>query len=571
MLLPFGRLKVGVSRKQAQAQADVLVQRLAKQYPQFYEGWIIQVQPLRNTFVFPETRKSLWILLGAVAFVLLIACANVANMLLARGASRQPEVAVRTTLGAGRWRVIRQLLTESILLAFLGAGLGLLFTYWGIDILKALAPGSLPLTKDISMDARMLGFTLVVLLVTGVGCGLVPALQLSKQNLTQAIKEGGSRFIAGPGRKPLRDLLVISQVALALVLLIGAGLMIQSLVRLLRLDPGFETRNLMAFSIKLPLRRYGNGVAMNTFREQLLARIGALPGVVSVGAVTVRQDSLCSVGTYDYFRTMGISLLKGRHLTKEDITGGDNNIIINETAARERWPDDNPIRKQIDFGGGRFLTVVGVVKSIRSQSYHYDTGPTLYIPYQMYDNLGRAMPGDSEFVVRSTGDPLSLIKAIRGEVAALDKRLPVTGITTVEGRLKRSTVRQRLYMRMLTAFAVMGLVLTAVGIYGVISYAASRRTHEIGVRMALGAKSNNVLALVIRKGLMLILIGVVVGVAGALALTRVLKSLLYGVTATDPVTFIAVSLLLTAVGLLACYIPARRATKIDPMNALRYE
>ena len=568
MLLPFGRLKVGVSRKQAQAQADVLVQRLAKQYPQFYEGWIIQVQPLRNTFVFAGIRKSLWILLGAVAFVLLIACANVANMLLARGASRQPEVVVRATLGAGRWRVIRQLLTESVLLAFLGAGLGLLFTYWGIDILKALAPGSLPLAKDIGMDVRMLGFTLVVLLVTGVGCGLAPAWQLSKPNLTQAIKEEGSRFIAGPGRRPLRDLLVISQVALALVLLIGAGLMIQSLVRLLRLDPGFETRNLMAFSVKLPLSRYGDGAAMNTFREQLLERIGSLPGVVSVGAVvTNRQDSPCSVGTYDYFRTMGISLLQGRHLTNEDITGGDNNIIVNETAARERWPDDNPIGKQIDFGIGRFLTVVGVVKSIRSHSYHYDAGPKLYIPYQMYDNLGRAMPSDSEFVLRSTGDPLSLIKAIRGEVAVLDNRLPVTGITTLEDRLRRSTVRQRLYMRLLTAFAVMGLVLTAVGIYGVISYAASRRTHEIGVRMALGAKSNNVLALVIRKGLTLILIGV----AGALALTRVLKSFLYGVTATDPVTFIAVSLLLIAVGLIACYVPARRATKIDPMSALRYE
>jgi putative ABC transport system permease protein len=558
-LLSFGRLKVGVSRKQAQAQADFLVRRLVKQYPQFYEDWIIQVQPLRNAFLFGEIRKSLWVLLGAVAFVLLIACANVANMLLARSATRQPEIAVRATLGAGRWRVIQQLLTESVLLAFLGAALGVLFAHWGIGLLKALSPDSLPLAKDIGMDARMLGFTLVVLLVTGVGCGLAPAWQLSKQNLTQAIKEGGSRFIAGPGRRPLRDLLVISQVALALVLLIGAGLMIQSLVRLLWLDPGFETRNLMAFRINLPQRRYGDGAAMNTFREQLLERIRSIPSVLSVGAVTERyQDILCSIGTYDYFRTMGISLLQGRYLTDEDITGGDHNIIVNETAARERWPDDNPLGKQTDFGSfesGHFLTVVGVVKTIRSESYHYDTGPKLYVPYKTYDNLSRlkppdsefvfrppfAMPSNSEFVVRSTGDPLSLIKAIRGEVAALDNRLPVTGFTTLEDRLRRSSVRPRLYMRLLTAFA------------------------------ALGAERSEVFKLVIKKGLTLIVIGLVIGVAGALALTRVLNSLLYGVTTTDPVTFVAVSLLLTAVGLLACYIPAHRATRIDPMSALRYE
>jgi putative ABC transport system permease protein len=569
LLLPFGRLKVGVTRKQAQAEADVLVRRLEKQYPQFYEGWIIQVQPLRSTFVAEEIRKSLWVLLGAVAFVLLIACANVANMLLARSASRQAEIAVRATLGAGRWRLIRQLLTESLLLAIFGTGLGMLFTYWGIDILKTLVPGSLPLAKDIGMDARMLGFTLAVLVITGVSCGLAPARRLSKPNLAEALKDGGSRFIAGPGRRPLRDLLVISQVALALILLVGAGLMIQSLVRLLRLDPGFNTRNLMVFSVRLPLVGYKDGAQMNTFREQLLARIGSLPGVVSIGAVTERQDSPCSVGTYDYFRTMGISLLQGRYLTDEDITGGDNNIIVNETAARERWPDDNPIGKRIDFDLGRFLTVVGVVKTIRSHSYHYDAGPKLYIPYQTFDNLRRAMPSDSEFVVRSTGDPLSLIKAIRSEITALDKRLPVTGFTTLEGRLRRSAARQRLYMRLLAAFAVMGLILTVVGIYGVISYVASRRTHEIGIRIALGAQRGDVFKLVIRKGVTLIVVGLVIGVAGALALTRVLAGLLHGVTPTDPMTFVLVSLLLTAVGLLACYVPARRAAKIDPMTALR--
>ncbi|MHC4083792.1 MAG: ABC transporter permease [Planctomycetota bacterium] len=568
-----GRLKVDVSQQQAQAEVALLAQRMAEEYTNVYKSWTIHIRPLRDTFVWTGFRKPLLVLLGAVGFVLLIACANVANMLLARSTSRQPEVAVRATLGAGRWRVIRQLLTESLLLSLLGATFGLLLAHWGIGLLKPLISGTLPLSENVGIDAKVLGWTVLIMVMTGVSCGLAPAWQLSKQNLTQAIKEGGSRFIAGPGRKPLRDLLVVSQVALALVLLIGAGLMIQTIVRLLRVVPGFNPRNLMAFSIKLPLSRYKDGAQMNTFREQLLERIGSIPGVLSVGAVTDhwQRDCLCNVGTHDYFRTMGIPLQQGRYLTNEDVSGQDNNIIINEAAARELWPGENPIGKRTSWGAGHRLNIVGVVKTIRSHSYHYDTGPKFYIPYQIYDSLGRAMPSDSEFVVRSTGDPLGLIKAVRNEVAALDNRLPVTGITTLEDRLRESTARQRLYMQLLTIFAVMGLLLSAVGIYGVISYAASRRTHEIGVRMALGAQRNNVLGLVIKKGLTLILIGVAIGVAGALALTQVLKSFLYGVTATDPVTFVAVSLLLTAVGLLACYIPARRATTIDPMAALRYE
>jgi putative ABC transport system permease protein len=509
--------------------------------------------------------------MGAVAFVLLIACANVANMLLARSASRRAEMAVRATLGAGRWRLIRQLLTESVLLSLLGAALGLLLAHWGIGLLKPLIPLTLPRAWDIGMDARVIGLTLLILVATGVGCGLAPARQLSKTNLTEALKEGGGRFIAGLGRRPLRDLLVVSQVALALVLLVGAGLLIQTLVRLFRVDPGFETRNLMAFSVNLPRRRYGG--AEITFRQQLLERISSLPGVLSVGAVTDhwQRDCPCSVGTYDYFRAMGIPLLQGRHLTDQDIAGGDNNVIINEAAARELWPGENPIGKRPDWGSAHFLTVVGVVKTIRSYSYAHDAGPRFYLPYQTMANLGRAMPTDSEFVVRSAGDPLSLIKAIRGEIAALDSRLPVTGFTTLEDRLRSSTARQRLYMRLLTAFAVMGLVLTAVGIYGVISYSVAQRTHEVGIRMALGAPRSNVLKLMIKRGLSLIAAGLVIGTGGALALTRVLGSFLYDVNATDPATFVLVGLLLAAVGLLACYIPARRATKIDPMAALRYE
>ncbi|MGD8499280.1 MAG: ABC transporter permease [Phycisphaerales bacterium] len=568
----IGRLKAGTTREQAQTEVDLLAERLAQQHQETYKEWAIQIRPLRDTFVFGEIRKSLWVLLGAVGFVLLIACANVANMLLARSASRQTEMAVRATLGASRWRLIRQLLTESVLLSLLGAALGLLLGHWGIGLLKPLIPRTLPQVWDIGMDAPVLGLTLLILVATGVGCGLAPARQLSKTNLTKALKEGVGRFIAGPGSRPLRDLLVVSQVALALVLLVGAGLLIQTLVRLFRVDTGFETRNLMAFSVDLPRRRYG-GAEMNTFRQQLLERLRSIPGVLSVGMATDhwQRDCPCSVGTHDYFRAMGIPLLQGRYLTDRDIASGDNNIIINEAAARELWPGENPIGKKADWGLGRFLTVVGVVKTIRSYTYAHDAGPRFYLPYQTMERLGRAMPTDSEFVVRSAGDPLSLVKAIRGEIAALDSRLPVTGFTTLEDRLRSSTARQRLYMRLLTTFAVMGLVLAAAGIYGVISYSVAQRTHEIGVRMALGAPRSSVLKLMVKRGLGLIAVGLVIGAGGALALTRVLGSFLYDVTPTDPATFVLVSLLLAAVGLSACYIPARRATRIDPMSALRYE
>ncbi len=583
-LLTIGRLKAGVTLQQARTELELFSRGLAEKYPKSNKGWTIRLRPLRETFV-GGTRQSVLMLAGAVGFVLLIGCANVANMLLARATSRQKEMAVRMTLGAGRWRLTRQLLTESLLLAFLGAGLGLLLAHWSVGLLQPLVPQN----WEIGMNIWMFGFTLVILVAAGVGCGLVPAWQSSGTNLTEALKEGGGHSGATPGRKHIGDFLVVSQVAMTLVLLIGAGLMIQTLVRLLSVDPGFDPRNLSDFKIKLPLSRYGglDGQA-RLFYDQLLERLKSLPGVESVGSITGRGGSSdytaegqttavqmtqcsCSIGKYDYLSAMGIPLLQGRYLTDEDAYSGDNNVVINESAASQMWPGEYPIGKRIDIGAGRFLTVVGVVKPIRFWSYAYEGGPEFYVPYKRAEELGRAMPSSANFVIRSTGDPLTLVKAVRKEVAALDSQIPVKEFTLVRDRLRGSTTRQRLYVQLLTSFAVTGLILAVTGIYGLISYSVSRRTQEVGVRMALGAERCDVIKLVIRKGLVLIGVGLVIGVAGALALTRVLRSLLFGVAPTDPMTFIAVSLLLAAVGLIACYIPARRAARIDLMMALRYE
>ena len=574
------RLKADVSRRRAQAVVDILAQRFAQDYPETNTGWQIRIRPLRNMFANERLRQTMLGLLGAIVFVLLIACANVSNLLLARSERRQKEIAVRMAVGAGRFRLVRQLLTESVLLALLAGGLGLLLTYWMTELLTALIPTNIPRMKEITVDTGMLGLACLVSVLTGVGFGLVPAWQSSRPQLNEALKEGGQSQQAGFGRKYFRNLLVVSEVALTLMLLVGAGLMIHSVARLLHVDPGFDPRNMLR--IGLSFRSVpGEPGRQDILLQQIAERLQALPGARSVGIcepgntleleyvtedgtipITVRRTG-CSTGSIDYFKTMNIPLLKGRYFSEGDADLDQRSIIINEAMAQLCWPGEDPLGKQWD----KAYTVIGVVGNVRDVRLDYEYGPRFFQPFQ------RQVIYYVFLMLRiQTGlDPLTLTKDIRREIKALVPNTSAPEIGSVEKELFDSTESYRTYMKFISFFAGVGLILAVIGIYGVMSYSVARRTHEIGIRMALGAERTDVLKLVIKQGLTLIVVGLVIGMGGALALTRVLKSLLYDVTATDPMTFVVVSLLLTAVGLIACYIPARRATKIDPMSALRYE
>jgi putative ABC transport system permease protein len=587
-----GRLKPGVSVERAQADMSAIAGRLAAQFPEALEGYGANVVGLHDQMV-GKIRPALLVLTGAVAFVLLIACANVANLLLVSAAAREREIAIRTALGAGRWRLVRQLLTESVVLFLAGGMAGVLVAYWGLGVLLALSPPDLPRLDDVKIDARVLAFTLCVSFVTGVLAGLVPALQSSVRELSDSLKEGGRGATFGRVSGRLRDLLVVSEVALALVLLVGAGLMIASFVELKRVDLGFDPDRLLTMQLQLPGAKYPEPPQVAAFSDDLLGRAASAPGARSVGAITdlflstTPNSTIFSIeGRPDplptervevpvdsispnFFEVVRTPLLRGRSFTDADRDGTTPVVIINETMAKRFWPGEDPVGKRMRYGIGDsdipWMTIVGVVGDMRRTGFDESVRCETFLP--LAQNPARRLT----IVARAEGEPASLAGVLRDQVRAVDPDQPVFAVKTVDELLGDMASQRRLTMLLFGVFAGLALLLAAVGIYGVMSYAVTQRTHEIGVRMALGAQVGDVLRLVVGKGMALALAGIAAGLAAAFALSRVMASLLYGVSATDPLTFGGVALLLGLVALLASYLPARRAARVDAMIALRYE
>lgn len=589
----LARLKPGVTLAQAQTEMSTIAARLQQQYPEQNADLGAAVQSLHEHLV-GDIRPALLILLGAVGLVLLIACANVANLLLARAAVRQKEIAVRVALGAKRTRLIRQFLTESVLLSMLGGVVGLVIAYVGLILLKTFIPENISQAREISIDFKVLAFTLLVSVLTGIIFGLAPAMQAARFNQMETLKEGGRDAATGGGGKRLRSLLVMSEVAISLVLLIGAGLLINSFLRLRNVDPGFRADNLLTMKIVLPEPKYAEFERRSAFYTDVVQRVQSLAGVRSAAVTTnlplYRQGNSISIsieGRPDpppgqelivvtriispgYFETMSIPLLKGRQLTDQDTATTPNAVVISETMARRFWPGEDPIGKRIAAGRAQtpedWIQVVGVVKDVRQFELNAEPRPQMYLSYRQ---AGFFAPRD--LVVKTDVDPASMAATVRKAVWDIDKDQPVSNIRTMEEILAGSIARQRFSMLLLAIFAGVALVLAGVGIYGVMSYSVAQRTREIGIRMALGAQTGAVLKLAVGYGMKLVIVGIIVGLIASFALTRVMSTLLFGVTATDPATFTLISLLLVAVAALASYIPARRATKVDPMIALRYE
>jgi len=588
-----GRLKPGVTLAQAQADMSTIATRLQQQYPETNTDLGAVITPLQEHLV-GDIKPALLILLGAVGLVLLIACANVANLLLARAAVRQKEIAVRVALGARRSRLIRQFLTESVSLSLLGGLVGLVIAYVGLIVLKAFIPENISQARAISIDYKVLGFTLFVSVATGLIFGLAPALQSIRFNQAETLKEGGRDAATGGSGKRLRSLLVMAEVAISLVLLIGAGLLINSFLRLRNVDPGFRVDNLLTMKIVLPDSKYERRVQRSAFYTDIVQRVQSLPGVRSAAVTTnlplYRQGNSISIsiegrpepppGQEDiivtriispgYFDTMSIPLLKGRQLTDQDTDDSPNVVVISEGMARRYWPGEEAVGKRIAVGRIRspedWIQVVGVVKDVRQFELTADPKPQMYLTHRQFGFFDA-----QDLVVKTDVDSASMASAVRKAVWEIDKDQPVSNIRAMETILADSIARQRFSMLLLAIFATVALVLAGVGIYGVMSYSVAQRTHEIGIRMALGAQTSAVLKLAVGYGLKLVAAGIAIGLVAAFALTRVMATLLFGVTATDPTTFTLISLLLVAVAAIASYIPARRATRVNPIIALRYE
>jgi len=587
----FGRLRPGVTVAQSQADVDRIVNGMKQQYPQNYppgSGFMISVVPLLQQVV-GEVRRPLLILLGAVGFVLLIACANVANLQLARAAVRQKEIAVRAAVGAIRRRIIRQLLTESVLLSLMGGLLGLLLAVVGIRVLQMFGPDTLPRLNEIQVDGRVLAFTFFVSLATGILFGLAPALRASRVDLNGVLKDGG-RGSVGRGHRRVRNLFVIVEITLSLVLLIGAGLLVRSYQHIQNASPGFNAQNVLSFRLSLPNSKY-KGPAVTNFYQQLGDRIKALPGVQAVGTsyslpmssvalawgpITIEgyvpknsADFIMSNERFvspGYFAAMGVPLVKGRIFDARDVKGAQEAVIVNEHLAQRFWPNEDPIGKRLERGDEEpWRTVVGVVRDAKEFSVDNEPPISIYHPHEQFPI------GTMFMVVRTGSDPGQMTVAISKEIHALDPELPAFEFKTMEQRLAVSLATRRFSTFLLGVFAVTALVLAAIGIYGVLDYSVSQRTREIGIRMALGAQPGKIALLVVRQSFVLVIVGTIIGLTGAFALTRVMSSLLYGVSATDLRTFIVPPLVLGLVALVASYFPARRAARVDPTVALRSE
>jgi predicted permease len=595
----IARMKDGVTLEEASADVAAIAERMQQHYPTIYRtdsgwgGWGASAYSLYEETV-GDVRLALLVLFGAVGCVLLIGCANVANLLLTRASSRRREIAVRVALGAGRLRIIRQLLTESTLLSVIGGSLGVLLAVGTLGILSELIYPTLPRMVEVGIDSGVLGFTALVTLLTGILFGLAPGWQSAKLDLNKSLKEGGNRSTEGRGRHQLHSLLVVGEIAISLVLLAGAGLMIKSLYLFGRVDPGFDPANVLTFRMALPEAKYPDPQRSRAFFEQLLGRIVMLPGVKAAGAInflplsgTGNQRSFLIEGkpepklnvgfrmvSPDYFHTMQIPLRAGRFPDARDLGNSTSITLVNETFARIFLPDEDPIGKKIKIGSEKgpfpWMTIVGVVGDVRHKGPIEETGPEMYT-YYLHPLLPHWNMPPMFLVVRSEINPSSLIAAVRGAVRELDQDQPVYSIRTMEQLLSRSVAPQRINMTLLSVFAALALVLAAIGIYGVMAYAVTERTHEIGIRMALGAERHNVLWMIVRRGMTLALIGMAAGLTAALALTRVMKDMLFNVSPTDTETLAGIVFLLVAVTFIACFIPARKATKVDPLEALRVE
>ncbi|HYG80634.1 MAG TPA: ABC transporter permease [Pyrinomonadaceae bacterium] len=592
------RLRPGVTVEQADADMKAITHRIAAAYPDEAEGLSAAVVPLHEQLA-DGAHRPLMLLLAAVGFVLLIACANVAGMLLARAAARRREIAVRAALGASRWRIARQLLTEGALLGVSGGGLGLLLSVWAFAFLQQLIPAGMTASATLELDARVLCFTLAISLLAALIFSLAPALQASKADLNLALKQGGGRAGLGVGQRWLRSGFVVAQVALSLVLLVGAGLLVQTLYKLRGQYAELRPESVLTVRTQLVGAKYREHEQRVAFYDGVLARVGRLPGVVGAGYTTavpltgmishgltlegrqedpnVNWNAIHRQVSPDYFRAMGIELRQGRAFNAEDDERAMPVAVVNETMARQFWPGESPVGKR--FKAGRldspdpWLTIVGVVADVRQMGVDAPAKAELYVPYRQFARDSTLYPifAPRDLVIRTTAEPLSLVPAVRQAVREVDPHQPLSSIRTMDEVLALVTAQRRVGMVLLTAFAALALLLAALGIYGVLSYFVIRHTPEIGVRVALGAQKGDVLRLVLGRGMRLALAGIFVGLAGAFALTRLMESLLFGVSAVDPLTFAGVAVLLAVVALLACYIPARRAMKVDPMAALRYE